>query len=462
MSRRLDIEITSVNGPSATWRAAGAREPKGVLATADVNGGVTVGQIFRAEIEQYMEGVEIISLSPPRAASPVDPRHERITLLAPAKPAPDVQVTYAGKGRRAPSGDQREKRASRGERPERRERPDRSGRPPRSKPSADAERTARPERRERPRRPRETHETGSPDATSPERPADRTRPVGRGGPKVGSSPRPPARRAPSRDRATRIEHPPVATVNRNSFLATLPSEQLPIAEELLRGGLPAVRRALEEQNRNAAAQSRPPANAEAILRIAEELLGRANLAFWKDRASGASSAGAELRLRDLRAVVTSAKTVPLDDEARAQLRELQASLTARVNALRDEWTAKLNAALERSDVDESLRLSIRTPEPTARVGAEAAARVAALASSALTAESNAEAWRATVRLAVDSPMRRLIKPAGIPDNAECRELALHSAGAIPEFAKLLGMKVPPPPPAPARPPRRPTVNHRSS
>ena len=45
--------------------------------------------------------------------------------------------------------------------------------------------------------------------------------------------------------------------------------------------------------------------------------------MWKDRAAGAIGAGRELRLRDLRAVVTSAKTVSLDDEARVQLKELQ-------------------------------------------------------------------------------------------------------------------------------------------
>ena len=30
MSRRIEIEITSLNGDVATWRAAGAKLPKGV------------------------------------------------------------------------------------------------------------------------------------------------------------------------------------------------------------------------------------------------------------------------------------------------------------------------------------------------------------------------------------------------------------------------------------------------
>ena len=127
----------------------------------------------------------------------------------------------------------------------------------------------------------------------------------------------------------------MTTTHRNSLLATLSPEQLPVAEQLLRGGMPSVRAAVAEQNKNAAAQGRPTIDAATIDRIAEELLGKTNLALWKDRAAGAIGAGRELRLRDLRAVVTSAKTVSLDDEARAQLKELQVSLTAAIGAPAD-------------------------------------------------------------------------------------------------------------------------------
>jgi hypothetical protein len=253
----------------------------------------------------------------------------------------------------------------------------------------------------------------------------------------------------------------VATIHRNALLATLSPEQLPVAEQLLRGGMPAVRQAVAEQNRIATEQSRPTINPEVIDRIAEELLSKTNLAFWKDRAAGAITAGKEIRLRDLRAIVTLAKTVSLDDEGRAQLKELQASLTTRIEALRVEWTAKMDKALAAEDVLESLRLATRTPEPSTRVSSENATKIVAMASAALTAETDAARWQEIVHLAVESPMRRLIKPAGIPDDENCRALALKNAGSIPEFAKLLGMKVPPPPP-PTRPSRRPAPARRSS
>jgi hypothetical protein len=99
MSRRIEIEITSLNGEVATWRAAGAKLPKGVLNSSLVPGGPVVGNVYRADVEQYMEGIEILSVMAPKTASPVDPRNERIELIPTPKQGPDVVVTYAPKGR---------------------------------------------------------------------------------------------------------------------------------------------------------------------------------------------------------------------------------------------------------------------------------------------------------------------------------------------------------------------------
>lgn len=457
MSRKIDIEITSISGETATWRAAGAREPKGVVNVSLLGAATNVGTIYRAEIEQFMEGVDVLSVAPPRSASPLDPRQERLALLTPEPKGPDVQVTYApkGRGRRDDGAGRRDGGAPRRDgtrpsRPERRDRTSTASRHESRTPAAgagDDQRTTAGGASSRPaaRAPRERR----PSART-ERPAGRSRPAG--GPT---------------DRRSRPEGPPVTTVHRNAFLATLTSEHLPIAEELLRGGMPAVRKALDDQNRTATAQGRDTVNAEAITRVAEEMLGRANLANWKDRAAGALSAGKELRLRDLRAVVTSAKTVILDDEGKAQFKELQQALTVRVTALRDEWNAKLQRALEGRHVLEALELTVRTPEPSARVSSEAATKIAALASESLSAELEGATWRAIVTAAISSPICRLIKPTGIPDDDESRALAVRSAGSIPEIAKLLGMRVPPPP-TPTRasrrsvPPRRSTPPRRSS
>jgi hypothetical protein len=239
-------------------------------------------------------------------------------------------------------------------------------------------------------------------------------------------------------------------------LATLSPEQLPVAEQLLRGGMPSVRTAVADQNKNAAAQGRPTIDPGTIDRIAEDLLAKTTLAMWKDRAAGALGAGKELRLRDLRAVVTSAKTTSLDDEARTQLKELQTALTARLEILRTQWTEKLDAAMKSNNVAEALRLVARPPDMSTRVSSETATNLVAAVSAALTADLDVAKWTELVNLTVETSIRRNVKPQGIPADESAKALAIKNAGAIPEFAKLLGMRVPPPPP-PTRAPRRPAT-----
>ena len=450
MSRRIEIEITSLNGDVATWRAAGAKLPKGVLNSSLVPGGPVVGNVYRADVEQYMEGIEILSVMAPKTASPVDPRHERIELIPNAKQGPDVVVTYAPKGRGGPRREGADGRREGG--PSRREggpgrREGSPGRrengPGRAESAGSREGSApRPEREKRPSRGPVDKERST--ATDAERPAR------------GPRPERPARsaRPPRPERPVGPAQPPMTTTHRNALLATLSPEQLPVAEQLLRGGMPSVRAAVAEQNKNAPAQGRPTIDAITIDRIAEELLGKTTVALWKDRAAGAIGAGRELRLRDLRAVVTSAKTVSLDEEARTQLKELQTALTARLEHLRTQWTEKLDAAVASGNVKEALTLVARPPDMSTRVSAEMAHKVVELTSEALTAEQDPTLWKEIVALTVDTAIRRNVKPLGIPDDESCKAVAIHNAGAIPELAKLLGMKVPPPPP-PTRLPRRP-------
>ncbi|MGB8178825.1 MAG: hypothetical protein WCF63_01510, partial [Acidimicrobiales bacterium] len=166
MSRRIEIEITSLSGDLATWRAAGAKLPKGVLAASLVPGGPVVGHVYRADIEQYMEGIEVLSVTAPKTASPIDPRNERIQLIPETKKGPDVVVTYASKGRgprrdaeeregrdgarrpaaKRPSARRDKDAPATGERPSRGPRSDRPAREPRgdSPTSSAGERTSRP------------------------------------------------------------------------------------------------------------------------------------------------------------------------------------------------------------------------------------------------------------------------------------------------------------------------------
>jgi hypothetical protein len=422
MSRRIEIELTSRNEEGAyTWRAAGARQPRGTLDPALVPNGASVGDVVRAEVESGLDGLEVVAVLA-LAEKGDDRATNRIEVIGTPRRGPDVSITYAPGNRR---------------RREEREPSARTDRAPGRRPGGRAA-PRRPAEAEAPERAREGRRQERP------RPSHREREGGEGRPRPPRAASTEGRPAPAR----RERRPPLQTAHRNALLATLGPEQLPIAEQLLRGGIPAVRQALAEHS----APQAPAAatNNETVLSIAEQLLPRVNLATWKDRATAAQSAGRELRLRELRAVVTASRTVTLDDEARALARTLHQTLGDRVKALLDDWISRMGRSLDEGRVVDAVRLSARPPEPGTRLPAEVAVRLADTAGAAMTADTDPGAWTALLGAVVDSPVRRTVKPHGIPAGTE--DVARRAAGSVPELARLLGLPIPPPPP-PRRAPR---------
>ena len=412
MSRRIDIELTSKAGDGSwTWRAAGARQPKGTVEAALVPDGEAVGAVLRADVEIGLEGIEILSLTAAKPARSPEKIEGRIEVKGTPKRAPDVSVILA------PGSDKR-----------RRDRDD------------DGERS---DRRGGNRRGPGAGAGPGGEGRGEERGGDRP-PRGAGGPR-----RPGARRPGESDgRPARGERPvaPTSTVHRNAMLATLRPEQIPIAEQLLRGGLQAVRQAIETQNTSNKAAGKPPVSSDALLGMADELLPVVRLADWKDRASVAQTAGKEYRLRELRAVVAASRTVILDEEGRTTAKALQESLDQRTTALREEWLARITNAVNDGRVHQAVEASIRPPEPGTRLPAELAVKLAAAAGEAMTADLAPEDWMRLLDVVVASPVRRTVKPVGIPDDEVAKQAARNAAGAVPALAKLLGLRIPPPPP----------------
>ena len=125
---------------------------------------------------------------------------------------------------------------------------------------------------------------------------------------------------------------------------------------------------------------------------------------------------------------------------------LQESLDQRTTALREEWLARITNALNDGRVLQAVEASIRPPEPGTRCPAELAVRLAGAAGEAMTDALAPEEWMRLLDAVVASPVRRTVKPAGIPDDEVARQAARHAAGAVPALAKLLGLRIPPPPP----------------
>lgn len=416
MAHRMEIELTSARDEeNFTWRAAGARQPRGVVSKALLPGESKVGDVFRVEVEIELDGISIVSVLPPKERTPEE---NRIEYIGPSRSDPPVTTVLAGRSRGRPErGGDRRTRSDRGERPRREDAPPRPARSRPARAGAAAE--------GRPSRPREQRE-GSREAKE----------------------RPPARRAPQRFEPGRVHF--------EELLASLTPEQRPIAERLAIGGMPAVRKALAEEQQRARSEGRPAASGEPIIAIAEQLLGDVKAAVWLDRAEAAVERTEAISLRDLRTTVVGA--APRDEAGRELARRLREALDARVEKLRADWEAHLTHALDEGRVLQALRLSGKPPEPAARFPAALVQPLAEQAGQAMTADTPPDRWLALLEAAIQSPIRRQVRPAGLPKDpaGEVERQARAAASRVPAIARLLGMAIPPPPqPAPGERPARP-------
>ncbi|HXW33838.1 MAG TPA: hypothetical protein VEJ87_04610, partial [Acidimicrobiales bacterium] len=354
MGRRIDIELTSRREDGSwTWRAPGARQPRGTIVPGLVPETAKVGDQLRAEAEFELEGIVVTAVMPIKNGTGDQKGNDRIEVLGSGRDTSGVSVALA------PGSKRRRDRDERG--------PGEGGRSARSR--DDRGRA----RRERPEGPPATEDGGqraprSRSSTSDEGHSrrDRTR-VTEGGRS--------ARHGPQRNGRDQRRSAQTSTTHRNAALADLRPEQLPVAEQLLRGGIPAVRHAIDEQNERARSEGRAEVSPEPLLAMAEELLPKVNLATWKDRAVVVRDSGRDAPLREVRSVVAGASAVNLDDEGRELAAVLRKTLDERVTALREGWLQRITTALDSGRVADALRISGNPPEPSARVPAPLAVRL---------------------------------------------------------------------------------------
>lgn len=308
-----------------------------------------------------------------------------------------------------------------------------------------------------------------------------TAPTDRGGERRPGADRPGTARGPRPERADRPDRPACTDrparperparagarpaqkrftpgkAHRDALLDTLPVEQRPVAEQLFRGGIPAVRQAIIDQNAQLKASGQNEVPAGPLLAMAEDLLPKTRQAEWLDRAAAALDVADEIPLRDLRAVVTQADGVAKDDASREMSAKLREALNRRVEGERTSWVNDIVASLDDSKLVRAVRLSGRLPDPGAKIPAELLARLIADTNAGLSADTPQDRWAALIEAAADAPFRRDVVPAGLPANANESVLATaaQASNRIPSLLKLLGLTIPPPPRAKAAPTGRP-------
>ncbi len=423
MSRRIDIELTSTRDDGTwTWRAAGAKQPKGVLAGSLLPGDAAVGDVLRAEVETTLDGTDVLGVTAPKAKHrPV----EGLIELAPKELKDDQLVTTTLAPKRG--GD-------------RRDRGDRGDRGPRR----DGDRGPRREGDRGPRR------EGGPRSDRAGAPRGERSGGERGGGPRGERPDRPRRERPAPPPKPKAKRLRPGRTHRKAALDLLAPEEQVIAEQVLRGGVPAVRQAVDKMNEEARAEGRPEVKPDALLTVAERLLPALRAAEWRDRAEAAVADLDELDLRDLRSVVVAADTGAKDDESRALAAQIREGLARRVDQEQSAWLAEIAETLADGRVVRALRLSSRPPKAGAPLPADLAGKLSEAAGAALTAETIVDRWATVLDALSFSPVRLTVVPASRPEtpSPELVAAVTRVAGRIPKVAEAFGIE------APADAPRR--------
>ena len=392
MSKRIDIELTSNRGDGTwTWRAAGAKTPKGTLNGAILDAGAKIGDTLKVEAEFDLDGVEILSLVKTKEKSV---RGNILEILGSEKEFQPVTQKLADK-----SKDRKPKRDG-----DRKPRRDGDKRPPRE--GAEGEKSGD-------RRPRRPSFTAPPEL--PKRPAAK-------------------RLKPKR-------------VHRAAVLDTLPVEQRGVAERALIGGIKAVRDAVKEQNDLLKKEGKPLVPAEGLISMAQELLPKLRVAEWLDKAEAAKADIELLDLRDLRQVVVGADDpmVVRDESTRALATELKAALKTRQEFEQTRWLEDIKAAIAAPRVIRALKISSEPPKAGQPFPAELGAQLAAAASASLSSETAPDRFSALLEAIAFSPIRGQVKPAAVPPTPNEVMLATvkRVAPLVPQIASMFGITVTP-------------------
>ncbi len=411
MSRRIDIELTSSQQDGSwTWRAAGAKNPKGVLDGSILPSGAKVGDELKLEIEQEIDGITVLGVVEGKAK---ETRPDVLEMLPSDKPFEAVIETRAKRDRNDRDGRRDGGRDGRRE----------GGR----KRGGDGGRDGR----------REGGRGRDGDRGDGGRDGDRAAGGGRQRSNFAPPPEVPQRAKPKRLRPGKT--------HRAEVLNALPEEQRSIAELALQG-MPAVRQRLKEENARLSADGKAEMPEATVIKLAEDLLPKLRVAEWQDRAEAATRQIEHLDLRDLRSVVAASDDpmVARDASTRQLASELKNLLVKKQEHELALWLEDIDVALNLGRVIRALRLSSQPPKAGVPFPSELATKLADATNESLAPTDGAERWSAVLEAAAFSPIRAAVLPATIPDpvHADLTATVTRLGPLLPQVALLFGITVP--------------------
>ncbi|MYG94227.1 MAG: hypothetical protein F4138_04445 [Acidimicrobiia bacterium] len=398
MSRRIEIELTSKrHDGSWTWRAAGARQPKGELAEDLIAFAVNVGDELTVEAEFYMDGIEIIEVFQQKPKN--TPMPETLEILGSKRDQPLITTQFV-------SGSKRRKTDAR---------------------QSDDQTSNFKDRPKRVRRRGQKQSGGSDDSRR-------------------------------QDKQPKFKRLRPGRSHREALIAALPEQEKPIAEKMVREGVNAVEQALSKQRKKDRQATQLEQVSEGVadpifevennyLLVARKLLGDVRAAEWRDRVDAALDGFDELDLRDLRSVVVAAEAGAVDEDAKALAEELRNKLAQRVDKEHSEWLTEVAATLADGRMVRALRLSSRPPKAGVPLPQDIVTRLTESVNAALTSETPSKRWMMVLGAVAFSPVRRTVQPQGVPKNPdkELLDEVKKLSERVPQIAAMFELKSAAPP-----------------
>lgn len=391
MATRIDVEITSDRGDGTlTWRAAGAKQPKGICDSSLLPAGCKVGDVLRADAEFSVDGPELVALFAQKAVKA--DTIERLEVVGTGAPTEGVTTQLAGRkgGRRDGRGGGRGGRDG-----------GRGGRDGGARGGRDG---------------------GGRDGG------------GRGGNRGGGG------RGGNRRPSLKPRR-----VHREAWVASLPEGRRPVAEQLIHEGRDGVKAALDRQNRAAVDSGGEAIDTTPVLRIADELAAGLEIASWRDDADAAVEGAETVDVRELRKVIVQGEQFSDDDAAAQTMTTLRSKVDARVSRDHATWSREIREALSEGRIVRALRQSGRPVQAGVPLPADLVEQLRDGAMAALDPAEEPHRWTMVVEALASSPVRRLVTPEGLPDETddELLDTVDRLAWRIPAIAELFGIEVKP-------------------
>ena len=435
----MEIELTSSREDGSwTWRAVGAREPRGVVEAILLPDGASTGDQLRVETKQDVDGIWVTAVLAARATRD---EPERLELLGSEESQPEVTTTLARhKGRRrdseSPDSDRRDGRRG-GRRGD-----DRNRSKQRDPSRGRADR--KPVGRRKDRTTGQAADQGKEHADT--KPAGRRKLAGRrntAGRNAGDGKiRSPRKTAPKDAVSPRPRRLRPKRKHRTAVLADLPEEQKRLADLVLRSGVPGLRNAIEAQNATAREAGQPEIPLDILLRLAERIHPTLRTAEWLDRAEAAVDGIDEIDLRDLRSVVVASESAGRNDHTRALADQLRLALAVRVEREHAAWVSEVTKAIDESREVRALRLSSRPPKAGAPLPEPILTRLTEMADKGLSPDVNQGRWGTLLDAVALSPVHGRVVPVGLPEDPslELLDLVRRIGSQVPQVAALFGVE----------------------